>query len=269
MLLALSVAFGSFVGFALGLTGGGGAIFAVPLLVYGLAVGPREAASVSLASVGCTALVGCWQRWRNSEVEGGVGLLFALAGMPAAPLGVWVGRLLPEPLLLLFFALLMVVMALRMWRHSVKAVPAHDEGRNAAAANASEPSSPWNGQRAALLGATGLVTGFLSGLFGVGGGFLIVPALVLFGGLAMHRAIGTSLLAIALISLAGTIANAAGGRLPRLDVTVLFVIGGMAGMALGTALSRRLSGPWLQRLFAGAILAVAVFVGMKTLSSGI
>ena len=83
----LPILFGAAVGFSLGLTGGGGSIFAVPLLVYGLSVPPREAVGISLATVGATALIGCVQRLRAREVEVGVGLLFAVAGMVGAPAG--------------------------------------------------------------------------------------------------------------------------------------------------------------------------------------
>jgi len=91
-MVAWSPVFGVIVGFALGLTGGGGSIFAVPMLVYGLAVAPREAIGVSLAAVGATALVGALRRLRAGEVELGTGLLFAVAGMLGAPLGAWANQ---------------------------------------------------------------------------------------------------------------------------------------------------------------------------------
>jgi uncharacterized membrane protein YfcA len=95
MFYSLSELFGSFVGFALGLTGGGGSILAVPLLIYGLSISPREAFGISLAAVGATALIGLAQRIRVGEVEFGTGVLFALAGMAGAPLGIWLaGHLL-------------------------------------------------------------------------------------------------------------------------------------------------------------------------------
>lgn len=263
----LSVLSGLLVGFALGLTGGGGAIFAVPLLVYGLAVGPREAAGVSLAAVGCTALTGCLQRWRAGHVELGVGLLFALSGMAGAPLGTWLGGLLPDTLLLLLFAVLMTVVAIRLWlqatRRSLAAAnPA--SGSLLACRRSADGRMHWSARCVALLAVLGFLTGVLSGLFGVGGGFLIVPALVLFSGMAMHRAIGTSLLVIAFVSLSGVAAHLLGGRLLPLGVTALFVLGGMGGVWLGSRLGRRLSGPRLQQIFAGAILTVAAFMIIKT-----
>ena len=114
-MFGLAILFGCVVGFALGLTGGGGGIFAVPLLVYGLAVAPREAVGISLASVGGTALFGAVPRMVRGEVELRTGLLFAVAGMLGAPIGSYLSTLVPENVLLVMFAVLMFVVAQRMW----------------------------------------------------------------------------------------------------------------------------------------------------------
>lgn len=102
--------------------------------------------------------------------------------------------------------------------------------------------------------------GVLSGFFGVGGGFVIVPALVLAGRVPIHRAVATSLLVIALVSGSGVVSLLVSGRPFATGVTILFVAGGVLGMLFGTLVSRRLSGPRLQRVFAAAILAMAVLV---------
>jgi uncharacterized membrane protein YfcA len=112
-LLALAAIFGVAVGLALGLTGGGGSIVAVPLLVYGLSMMPRQAVGVSLAAVGGTAVVGAVQRLSRHEVEVRTGLRIAVAGMLGAPLGSLTGRQMPEAVLLISFAVLMVA-----WRRS-------------------------------------------------------------------------------------------------------------------------------------------------------
>ena len=118
MFYALSILFGSFVGFALGLTGGGGSLLAVPLLVHGLAIAPREAFAISLAAVGATALIGLAQRIRAGEVEFATGILFASAGMVGAPVGIWLAGKIPETVLLILFSVLMVLLAGKMWRES-------------------------------------------------------------------------------------------------------------------------------------------------------
>ena len=114
----LSLILGAVVGLSLGLTGGGGAIFAVPLLVYGLGVPIRDAVGISLAAVGATSLVGFLHRWRLGQVEIRTGLLFAVAGMLGAPIGSWIAGLLPETLLLSLFAGLMVIVAIRLWQQA-------------------------------------------------------------------------------------------------------------------------------------------------------
>ncbi len=269
--IALSLAFGLIVGFALGLTGGGGSIFAVPLLVYGLGVDPRIAIGVSLASVGSTTLFGMLQRLRAGEVEVSTGLIFSAGGVLGAPVGSWLGRQLPPGVLLVLFAALMVLVATRMWRRASRA----PEESKAIRAQAGAPGVAERGPScrrdpsgrlrmssrcASLLALVGLGTGVLAGLFGVGGGFVIVPALVFFSGMGIHRAVATSLLAITLISGSGVGSYLAAGRPLPLAITALFVVGGVAGMVLGGRLGRRLSGPKLQKTFAVAMIAVAAYM---------
>ena len=117
-MFGLAIPFGMLVGFALGLTGGGGGIFAVPLLVYGLSVPPREAVGISLAAVGGTALMGAVGRWRRGELDLATGALFAAAGMFGAPLGTKLSTWLPDRILLLLFGVLMLTVAVSMWRKS-------------------------------------------------------------------------------------------------------------------------------------------------------
>jgi uncharacterized protein len=271
----LVVLFGAIVGLSLGLTGGGGSIFAVPLLVYGLGVPAREAIGVSLAAVGATALVGSLRRLGRGEVEVRTGLLFAVAGMIGAPIGSWVGGRVPEGMLLALFAGLMTLVAVRMWTQAARRpedaravratrtpIPADDRGP----ACRRDPSGrlQLTSRCFAVLAVAGLVTGVLAGLFGVGGGFVIVPALVLVTGMGIHRAVATSLLVIALISTSGVASHLAAGRPLPLESTALFVLGGIAGMELGTLLGRRLGGPGLQKLFAVAMVAVAAFIVAET-----
>lgn len=265
----LAVLFGAIVGFSLGLTGGGGAIFAVPLLVYGLAIAPSEAVGISLASVGAMSAAGLLGRWRTGHVEPKTGLIFAVAGMLGTPVGTWVAGQIPPQLLLLLFALLMLVVAVRMWtgarRATVRIACSPDED-DAGPTCRRDPEGVLRltSRCAGLLALVGVGTGVLAGLFGVGGGFVIVPALVVFSGMSIHRAVGTSLLVITLISLGGVASHLLMGRSISLETTLLFVTGGIAGMGLGILASHRLSGPSLQRTFAVAIIAVAIFVISKT-----
>lgn len=267
-MLLVTLLLGALVGFSLGLTGGGGSIFAVPLLVYGLGVPAREAVGVSLLTVGSTSLVGFVQRAWRGMVEFPTGLLFAIAGMLGAPVGSWLADRIPEALLLSLFAVLMLVIAARMWtkaRDVTARLPIMMDD-NAGPTCRRDPDGKLRitSPCAMLLGIVGLGAGVLSGMFGVGGGFIIVPALVMFSGMGMQRAIGTSLLVITLISASGTANHLLAGKVLDLATAGVFTAGSVAGLFAGSALAQRLAGPVLQRVFAGAIVVVALYVIFRT-----
>ena len=272
----ISVLFGLIVGFALGLTGGGGSMFAVPLLVYGMAMPAHQAVGVSLVAVGVTALSGALIRLRRHEVEGRAALLFGSAGIVGAPGGAMLGAKLPSAWLLGGFALLMLLVAARMWRQALRhpgetwIVRAGDDDPDAAQSGPACRVNPsgrltLTSRCTQVLMCSGVFTGFLSGLFGVGGGFLIVPALTLIVALPMQRAVATSLLIIALISASGSAAHLFTGRPLNLTVTALFVLGGLGGMVLGGRLSRRMAGPQLQKLFAMTMMGMAIYMLARVL----
>lgn len=270
---AWSILFGILVGLSLGLTGGGGAIFAVPLLVYGLGLPAKEAVGISLAAVGTTSFAGFLHRWRLGEVELRTGLLFAIAGMLGAPVGAWLAGFVPDAWLLLAFAGLMLAVAGRLWQQASRPTPilpecpAPETEDGPSCRRDAAGTLLLTSRCAVLLTVAGVLTGILSGLFGVGGGFVIVPALVLFSGMSMHRAVGTSLMVVSLVSVSGIASLMLSGRPVSPLVTGLFVIGGITGLFAGQRIGRRLSGPVLQKVFVVAILAVAVFVLARNLHS--
>ncbi len=176
---------------------------------------------------------------------------------------------------MLLFAALMAAVAVRMWRHAAaeaKAMNAPEQAQTSpnrrmprAMCDRDESGHVcWSWRCGVGLALLGLVTGVLAGLFGVGGGFVIVPALVLISGIAIHRAVATSLIVVALISGAGVLAFIRDRELP-IDITLLFVLGGVLGLAAGTRLGRKLSGPRLQQVFAVVIVALAAFVTVRNL----
>lgn len=273
----MSILFGIITGISLGLTGGGGAVFAVPMLVYGLGIPTRQAVLISLVSVGATALLGFLQKWRHGEAELRTGLLFAAAGILGAPLGSWTAHQIPDSLLMLLFALLMTIIATVMWRkgsrssgqaavcipldHAVTAADYHQDGprcQRDACGNLILTS-----RCARLLLLTGVTAGILSGMFGVGGGFIIVPALMVFSSMSMSRAVGTSLMVISLVSASGVISQLSAGQHLQWQTAVLFVAGGLPGLTAGQTAARYLSASTLQKVFAVAILLVAMFVLAK------
>lgn len=266
-MLLLTLLLGTLVGFSLGMTGGGGAIFAVPMLVYLLGVPTREAVGISLLTVGSTAMVGFIQRARQGLVEFPTGILFAVAGMIGAPLGSQLASLIPEVILLVAFAFLMLLISVRMWikaPDSTAHLPiiASDNDDNAGPTCKRDPEGRLRltSQCAMLLGLVGLGTGVLTGVFGVGGGFIIVPALATFACMGMKRAIGTSLLIITLVSLSGTASHVLSGKDLSIQTAAIFTAGSLVGLFIGSWLAQRMAGPTLQRAFAAAILLVAAYV---------
>ena len=268
MTILLPLVLGALVGFSLGLTGGGGAIFAVPLLIYGLGIPPRAAVGVSLLTVGTTALVGFVQRARRRMVEFPTGLLFALAGMIGAPLGAWLTRYFADVVLLGMFSVLMLVIAARMWmnaRAGVNDMSILEENDGPTCRRDPEGKLRFSSNCALLLAAIGLISGILTGLFGVGGGFILVPALVTFSNMGVQRAIGTSLLIITMVSASGVVSHMAAQTGFSISLAVPFLLGSIAGLFAGSGLSRRFSGPALQKTFSAAIIIAAVYVVLRTL----
>jgi uncharacterized membrane protein YfcA len=261
--------FGLLVGFSLGLTGGGGSVFAIPLLVYGLAIPVHQAVVISLAAVGAIAWSGAVIQLHRGRAEVKSGLIFALAGVGGTPVGVWLGIRLPSSLLLSGFALLMLYIAIRLWRQAsrdptaTKVIRAGiDDGNETLPTCQRDPQGilKLTSRCALLLVTAGILTGLLSGLFGVGGGFLIVPALVFVASLPIQRAVATSLLVIAIISSAGFISHILAGQLLALKVAAWFVVGGLAGMGLGIKVGHQIAGPLLQKAFASLMITVAAFM---------
>jgi uncharacterized membrane protein YfcA len=270
-----SVAAGVLVGLSMGLTGGGGAIFAVPMLVYWIGVGPRAAVGVSLLTVAITAIVGVVERMRHGHVEVRTGLLLAVAGMLTAPVGTWLGAMIPGSVLLVAFAVLMLGIAHLMWHKagvpSVRQVPSDtlpgcDQGRGPACRRDPEGKLRLTSRCARVLAVVGLVVGLLSGLFGVGGGFLIVPSLVTFAMMDLSVAVGTSLLVITLVGGSGVASELISGREIPLGITLGFLAGSIPGLFAGSFVGRRLPGPLVARIFSVTIVCVAAFVILKTVA---
>jgi hypothetical protein len=237
----LALALSTLIGLSLGLLGGGGSILAVPVLVYVARVDVHAAIGMSLAVVGTTALVGGLAHARAGRVDLRAGAVFGGAGMLGAPLGAQATHALaPRVLMLLFAALMLVVGALMLRRRGV------------APPGARRPHP-------AAVPATGLGVGLLTGFLGVGGGFLIVPALTLLAGLPIHRAVGTSLLVIAASSAAGLLAHLGRGEVP-LGLTGAFAALAALGALAGVRVASGLDPHRLRRAFALFVILVGLFL---------
>jgi uncharacterized protein len=242
-MLGLAIALALLIGILLGMLGGGGSILTLPMLVYVLGVESHRAIAMSLAVVGTTSLVAMVMHARKGAVQWRVGFPFSAAAMVGAYAGGSVGRHLPASVLLVAFAALMVTTSTLMLR-----------GRK-------QPEAQTPARLPIMLGLGGVV-GVLSGLVGAGGGFLIVPALSLFGGLQMRIAIGTSLLIISMQSAAGFL-----GHAEQLDLPLLasIVAAAVVGSLLGSTLSSRVPAAQLRRGFAWFVAAMGIFMFFKQL----
>lgn len=263
---------GAFVGIALGLTGGGGSMLAVPLLIYALGVPPSQAVPVSLAAVAIASLVGAVQALQARLPALLPALVFAIGGATGAPLGLQLAHRLDERLIVAGFALLALAVGGLMWQrarrspedsYAVRADPRGD-GTRPICRLTPEGALRFDAPCAAVLMAAGFGTGVLSGLFGVGGGFLIVPALMGVTRMGIHRAVATSLLIITAIGVAGTASALLHRELPW-PLLLPFALGGAVGMGLGRLLAGRVSGPRLQCGFAAFIVLTGVIMLAETL----
>lgn len=261
----MAAGFGAIVGLALGLTGGGGSIFAMPLLIYGLHLSPPAAVPISLVAVGMTALVGALHSIRARLIVWQPTIMFVIGGIVGAPLGLSAAKFLAAEWIVVGFAVLAITVGTLMWIRvhvrpdEARAVRAEPEagGGGAICVLAPDGQLRFSAPCAMALTVVGLGTGFLSGLFGVGGGFLIVPALVFVTRMGVHNAVATSLLIIAAIGFSGAVSAVLADGISW-PILVPFVAGGAVAMLAGRRFARRLAGPSLQRIFSVIIILVGV-----------
>jgi uncharacterized membrane protein YfcA len=252
MIAALSL--GLLVGAVLGVVGGGGSIIAVPALVYGVGMSPAAAIPTSLLVVGTSSLVALFPRLREG-INWPVVLIVGAAGIPAAWGGAAVGRLLDPNILMLAFAAIMAVAGIRMLMQTTETEGSCSIG----------PTRAFRTCAPKAVGV-GLLVGFLTGLLGVGGGFLITPALTLFLGLRMKQAVGSSLAIIVINSAAGFSAHAAGFTMDW-PVVLSFAAPAILGSLIAARLARRLKDKHIRVSFAMLIFAVAAWVTASTVSA--
>lgn len=248
---AASVLSGSVVGFALGLVGGGGSILAVPLLLYVVGLpDPHRAIGTSALAVAANAFLNLAQHARTGTVKWPCAAVFAFTGVLGALLGSTLGKAMDGQRLLLLFALVMIAVGAAMLR------------RRGGEGDPSVRITPTIGLR---LAAIGFLAGLVSGFFGIGGGFLIVPGLMLGSGMAILNAVGSSLLSVGVFGTA-TAANYALSGLVDWPIAGLFIAGGGLGGTLGMRLAGRLATRknLLTRVFAGVIFTVAAYMLVRS-----
>jgi hypothetical protein len=256
---------GFLIGVSLGALGGGGSILAVPALVYAAGQEPRAATATSLFLVGIAALVGMDRHRRAGRVRTGTGLVFGLTGIGGSIAGSALNRHLDPDLLLLGFAGLVVIAAWRMLTSCPTCTNVGEQAELArGGAGGTAVLTRWHVDArtvvTVLLAGTGV--GFLTGLFGVGGGFVIVPALALALKLPMPEAIGTSLLVIAINSAVALASRLATTSIDW-QITLPFTVAAVAGVVTGGKVADRLDPAHSLRWFAALLVAVAAYTAIR------
>lgn len=251
-MIVLTIGLAVFVGVALGLLGGGGSILTVPLLAYVAGMDAKQAIATSLLVVGVTSAIGAISHARAGRVQWRTGLIFGGAGMAGAYGGGLLARFIPGSILLLGFAVMMIATAIAMLR-----------GRKNIEVNDGAHRMP-----APKIVAEGLIVGLVTGLVGAGGGFLVVPALALLGGLPMPVAVGTSLIVIAMKSFAGL-----GGYLSsvQIDWAVAGAVTAAAvmGALLGARLAAKVDPDALRKSFGWFVLAMSSVILAQEIHPGV
>jgi uncharacterized membrane protein YfcA len=243
--LPFALTLAALIGLSMGLLGSGGSIITLPLLVYVAHVPAQQAVGMSLVIVGGTSVVGSLLHLRQEDFDWRAASFFSASGMGGAFVGAKFTRLFSTPMLLLLFGTLMLVVGTQMLRYG-------------------EAKSASHRCRPLRCLVTGAAVGVLTGFLGVGGGFLILPALVLFAGLEMKPAIGTSLAVIAVNCLGGLIGQMHYVNLDWL-FTLSFLLAAVAGMCAGAALTKHLSSTVLRRGFAWLVVLLGVALVARNL----
>jgi uncharacterized membrane protein YfcA len=259
---------GFLIGLALGALGGGGSIVAVPALVYVAGQEPAAATTTSLLVVGTTAVVGMVGHARAGRVRFGAGVVVGVTGIGGSLAGSALNRSINGDLLLLGFGLLVLIAA---WRMVTGCPSCTRVGEERTLAGTDRPDRTSGGEVAVLttrrldfavalrVALVGTAVGFLTGLFGVGGGFIIVPALTLVLGFTMPQAIGTSLLVIA-INAATALAARLGTSGIEWSVALPFTAAALAGVLTGSTIADRIDAGALVRWFAASLVALSLYI---------
>lgn len=275
MIAVAAVGLGLLIGLTLGTLGGGGSILTVPALVYVLGQDARSATTSSLFIVGLASLIAAFGHARAGRVRWGIGLVFGVTGIAAGFAGTALNRLVDPDVLLLSFAGVILVAAAGML-HSTRSPSKRRErerrlvspggGLPDTDTPSAEPPAPrrWDRRRVVQVIAAGLLVGLMTGLFGVGGGFVIVPALTLALRLPMPQAIATSLVVISINS-GGALLARAGTAHFDWAIIVPFTIAAIVASLAGKMLADRVSGRSLTRAFAVLLVAVAAYTATASI----
>ncbi|HET7196200.1 MAG TPA: sulfite exporter TauE/SafE family protein [Nocardioides sp.] len=271
LLVVLAIVAGAAIGLSLGALGGGGSILAVPVLVYLLGQSPAQATTGSLVVVGATSLIAAVAAWKGGNVLLGRGLAFGSVAVGGAIAGAMGSSMVPEPVLMAAFATLMVLAATAMTMRQLRARQHPDPQRRLRRYRLDDPIITFSPTfacqcpRALKVLVTATVVGLLTGFLGVGGGFLVVPALVLGLGLEMTEAAGTSLVVITITSAVALAVRSGTGTNPDWGLVAVLTVAAVAGGTLGTRVGAHTTEVKLQGTFAVLLVAIAGYTAFQAI----
>ncbi len=251
----LSVISGVAVGFSLGLIGGGGSILAIPLLLYFVGIDdPHVVIGTTALAVGINAYINSISHWRRHNINFKVGLIFSAMGVIGVLIGTTLGLITKGDLLLFIFSFLMMGIGVYIFVTKCRK-PSSDSG-----AKINETG------KTSKISAFGVMAGFASGFFGIGGGFLIVPSILYSSNLNINRAVGTSLIAVGTFGIVTAVRYGIAGQL-LVPIALLYVVGGIFGGLAGSRISSGMDRTLLRRIFAIIIIAVGIYVAIQNISA--
>lgn len=263
--LVTALGLGLAVGSILALTGAGGAILAVPLLVFGMGLTVAEAAPVALLAVAFAALIGALLGLRTGVVRYKAAMVMSAFGLCLSPIGLWAASQIPNRPLAVVFSCVLLYVSVNMFRQARRELLGFSSDESCGPPcmlDQTRGKLTWTLPCFRAMVASGMAAGFLSGLLGVGGGFVIVPALKKVTNLPVRSIIATSLGVITLVSFGGVIGATLSGAM-NWEIALPFAAGGFTGMLTGRSIGERLKGPRLQQSFAVFAFVVAVSMMLK------
>ena len=253
-------ALGMFIGILMGLTGAGGGILSVPLLVFAFHMPISQAGPIALTAIALSAAVGALIGLRTKVLRYKAAMFMATFGLLLSPLGLWVAQRAPNTPMLLMFSAVLVYVSSKMFIQATQTIagkPPVLTKPPPCQLDMSIGKLIWTVPCARALMFAGACAGFLSGLLGVGGGFIIVPSLKKFTDLPMKAIVATSLGVLAIVSTGGAVISLASGTLD-LATAIPFSVGSLLGLLIGKTLERKISGPRVQQIFSVFTFLVAI-----------
>ena len=253
----------------MGLTGAGGGILSVPLLIFVMHFSVAEAAPISLLAIAIASSVGAILGLKNKILRYKASGFMAIFGLLLSPVGLWLAQRIPNAPLLILFSCTLFYVSITLFiraRREILGMPSVERKPPPCLINPDKGKLDWNIPCARALMFSGGLAGFLSGLLGVGGGFVIVPFLKRYTDLSVQSIVATSLGVLAIIASGGALFSIASGNMNVL-VAAPYSLGALVGLLIGREFGKKLSGPRLQQIFSVLVFAVAIGLIIKGLST--